>query len=415
MKAKSAAVARAAAEPEPDAGHTAPGPAPLQFTPLAYVVGCDGDSLRLLTTSMDEIGIEHVEFNDSAAMSVGWRRRMPDLVFVGVSAGGADAVDSLFALSERLFTGKLQLLSDPGVSAIESVMRVAHHNPLKILPTLTKPLNADALRTLLQGQKTAALLEGPSQITLDEALKNGWLDFWYQPKIDLRTKNLVGVESLVRLHHPKIGLVSPSVFLKSADETSLFVLSQRALVHAVRTAADFAKLGINLKVAINISMKALRALPVDRLIRQHSAASERRPNLLFDVNQDDVAANLSFVYQRSKALRELGVRLAIDDYQNGQLTQAELKGLAVTEIKIGRMFVSGCDNGAIEATICQSVIDVARKLGTCAVAVGIERPSQAEALLQMGCDVGQGFLFGHSVPPDKIVQMMQQRAEPLAE
>jgi EAL domain-containing protein (putative c-di-GMP-specific phosphodiesterase class I) len=413
MKAKTAAAVKPAGEPELDAGRAAPSAAAMQFTPLAYIVGCDADTQRLLMAAMDEVGIEHAEFGDSAAMALGWQRRMPDLVFVNVSAGGVDAVDALFALVERSFNGKLQLISDPGISAVESIERIAHHNPLKLLPTLPRPLDAEAIKALLKDQKTAALLDGPSQITLDEAIKNGWLDFWYQPKVDLRAKNLVGVESLVRLHHPKIGLVPPSVFLKSADETSLFVLSQQALVHAVKTATNFAKMGVNLKVAINISMKALRALPVDRLIRQYSG--DRRPNLLFDVAQEDVAANLSFVYQRSKALRELGVRLAIDDYQSGQLTQAELKDLAITEIKIGRMFVAGCDRGSIEAAICQSVVDVARKLGTRTVGVGIERASQAEALLQMGCDVGQGFYFGHSVPHDKIAQLMQQRAAPVSE
>lgn len=410
MKAKTAAAAKTAADPAADQARAAPAPAPIQFTPLAYIVDCDSTTQRVLVSAMDELGIEHAEFADSAAMTTGWGRRMPDFVFVGVTAGGVNAVDALFALIERSFSGKLQLISEPGVSAIESIARIAHHNPLKLLPTLTKPLNADTVKSLLDEQKNAALLDGPSRITLEEAIKNGWLDFWYQPKVNLRTRNLVGVESLVRLHHPKIGLVPPSVFLTTADETSLFVLSQQALVHAVKTSANFARLGLNLRVAINISMKALRALPVDRLIRQHSIAAGPRPSLLFDVNQDDVAANLSFVYQRSKALRELGVRLAIDDYQSGQLSQAELKDLALTEIKIGRIFVAGCDNGSIEAAICQSVVEVARKLGTLTVGVGIERASQAEALARMGCDVGQGFLFGHSVPADEIAQMMQKRS-----
>jgi EAL domain-containing protein (putative c-di-GMP-specific phosphodiesterase class I) len=411
------APAHSAAGPEGAAKHAEAGtPAGAQptfsFTPVAYMVGQSIDDVRLLSAVMDGVGIEYKAFENGAALSRGWTKRVPDLIVIDVSASGVDAVDTIFTLAERNYTGALLFTADRANAAIDGLVRVAQRHELKSLPAVKRPLERDALHAILKEQKTAVLQSGPSRIRLDEGLKNHWIDFWYQPKIDLRNRTLVGVESFVRLFHPQIGLVPPAVFLADADETSHFILGQRALVHAVKTASDFAELGLDIRVAINLSVKALRTLPVSRIIRTNHVSTSKPLKLTFDVSETDIVADPSFISQRVKLLRTLGVNLAIDDFQSDGLSQNDLKAMAPSELKIPRLFVAGSDGNSTEAMICKSIIDVAHKLQARAVAIGIERLPQIEALEKMGCDVGQGFLFGQPMPNDQIVPFMRLRTAP---
>ena len=276
---------------------------PISFTPVAHMVGHRSDDSRALAAIMDGVGIEHKAFENSAALTRAWSKRIPDLIILEVSGGGVDAVDTIFTLAEHKYTGALQLTGERGNLAIEGIARVAQRHSLNSLPVQYKPFGSNEIAKIFAEQKTAALQSGPSKIRLDEGLKNNWVDFWYQPKIDLRSRSLVGVESFVRLFHPQIGLVPPSVFLQDANETSMFILGQRALVHAVKTASNFAELGLNLRVAINVSVKALRTLPVSRIIQTNHPDKSKPLRLTLDVNESDVAADPSFIAQRVKLLR----------------------------------------------------------------------------------------------------------------
>lgn len=382
----------------------------LRFTPLAYIVGYSAEDARMLSAIMESVGFEYRAFANSADLAGGWSRRVPDLILVDISTGGVDAVDTIFNLAERKYSGTLQLTGGLTNAAVEGIAHAAQRHSLKSLPILTRPFDRDSLTAFLEQQKQVALLHGPSKIELGEGLRNNWVEFWYQPKIDLRTKSLVGVESFVRLVHPQIGLISPAIFMNDASESSLFILGQQALIHAVKAASTFAELGLDLQVAINVSVKTLRTLSVARIIRAHQPNGGKKVQLTLDVNEGEIAADISFISQRLKALRLLGVNLAIDDFQSDRLSQNDLRHTAPTELKIPRLFVSGSDDATTEAMICKSIIDVAHKLSAKAVAVGIERTSQALALEQMGCDIGQGFLFGQSMPMDQLVAVMRQRS-----
>jgi EAL domain-containing protein (putative c-di-GMP-specific phosphodiesterase class I) len=408
------ATARRAPEPEmpAGAGGSSAGPAPLGFTPLVHTVGHSAGDVNLLSAAMGGLGLDFKSFEDAAGLTRGWSRRVPDVVVIDVATNGVDAIDAVFMLAERKYNGTVQFTAETGTATIEGVMRAAERHGLRILPPIARPFDNEQIKTVLQEQKTAALQSGPSKIKLEEALKHNWIDFWYQPKINLRNKSLIGVESFVRLFHPQIGSVPPSVFLADAEDASLFILGQRALVHAVKTASHFAEMGLNLSVSINVSVKALRTLPVARIIQSNHLNTSMPLKLTFDVTEADVAADPSFISQRVKLLRTLGVSLAIDDFKSDRLSQTDLKNMTPAELKIPRLFVAGCEGKTVEAMICQSIIDAAHKLQAQAVAIGIERPGQVTALDQMGCDVGQGFLFGQPMASEEIVRLMRQRTAP---
>lgn len=405
---------RTKADPEIASPGIAPAADPqIVFTPVAHLVGQRADDVQVLTAVLEGAGLEARPFENHSVLTRGWSKRVPDIVVIDIGGNGVDAVDTIFMLAEHKYSGVVVLTAERGSPVIEAVAHMAQRQSLTCLPPVTKPFDKTALTKLFDAQKANLLQSGPSKIRLDEGLKNNWIDFWYQPKIDLRTRSLVGVESFVRLFHPQIGLVPPHVFLQDADETSLFILGQRALVHAVKTASHFGELGLNIRVGINVSVKALRTLPVSRIIQTNHPSTSKPLKLTLDVTESDIAADPSFIAQRVKLLRNHGVDLAIDDFQSDRLSQADLKNISPSELKIPRLFVAGCDNArSVEAQICQTIIDVAHKVAARAVAVGIERQTQVTVLEDMGCDVGQGFLFGQPVPSDRVVGSMRQRAGP---
>src|SRR6201991_1121085 len=106
-------------------------------------------------------------------------------------------------------------------------------------------------------------------MSLAEALKNEWVEFWYQPKIDLRRKQLAGAEAFARVCHPQHGVLLPGTFMPGADDASIHTLAEKALVSALKSGLNLGKFGVNLRIAINVPVNCLTKLPVDKIVREH--------------------------------------------------------------------------------------------------------------------------------------------------
>jgi EAL domain-containing protein (putative c-di-GMP-specific phosphodiesterase class I) len=248
------------------------------------------------------------------------------------------------------------------------------------------------------------------RIDLDEALSKGWIEFWYQPKIDLRQKQLVGAETLARARHPTHGILLPGAFMPGATEPSLIKLSEMALSHALKAGHSFAKLGVNLRMAVNIPVKALEKLPIADIVQTYRPQFEKWPGLIIDVPEEQIITDLALASDITKRLQHLDVQLAIDDFGRGYSSLVRLKDLPFAELKLDRAFVADCGTDKVNAPLCKTVIDLAHNFGSVAVAVGIEKASDALALISMGCDYGQGFLLGQPMPEERFISLLRQRA-----
>jgi EAL domain-containing protein (putative c-di-GMP-specific phosphodiesterase class I) len=121
-----------------------------------------------------------------------------------------------------------------------------------MLPVLKKPFETGTILKILQDLRLGHPPTAAGRIALDEALRNGWIEFWYQPKIDLRKKQLVGVEAFARARHPQDGVLMPSAFLPGATEVDLIALPEQALADTLKAALNFTRIGVNLRPAVNI-------------------------------------------------------------------------------------------------------------------------------------------------------------------
>lgn len=396
-----------------DATPVAVGPADhdsdlVAWSPLTFLVDADEASARRTSAIMKHWGVENLIVPNSHALADALAIRAPDMVMLDVPADGTDAIDSILMLGERSFSGSVQLTAEPGTAALQTIRHLGKRHALQMLPALDKPIEETALRAVLAAQ-TPSSSNTRDRISLEEAIQNGWIQFWYQPKIDLLRKCVVGAESFARLFHPQKGLLPPSAFLDGASAQSLLALNEIALISALKAGHEFAKLGLNLEIALNVTLNALRNLPVAQIVRTYRPQQHGWPGLIFDVLEEQIVQDLPFVHQISKILRGSGVKFAIDNFSGSMLSRASLKSIPFSELKIKRNFVAKCDVSSTESVICQTLIDLAHDLGSHAVAIGVEQKGEARALQRMGCDIGQGYLFSQPLPSDQLVAVLRKR------
>jgi len=389
---------------------TADGPGSPSRVPVCYVVDEDGSIRHFLSLILHGAGIDTREFADGKAMAQALGKHHPDVVFLGIGLESTAAIETILLLAKQAYFGFVQLMSSRGAAVLEHVRSVGDQHRLQMLPVLKKPFETAAILRILQQLELGHPAAVAAQITLDEALANDWIEFWYQPKIDLRRKQLVGAEAFARARHPQFGVLSPSAFMPGATEADLLALAEIALISALKAASSFSTLGINLRLAVNVPVNALVKLPISEIVRAHRPAIHNWAGLLIDVTEEQVVADLALAAQIARQLKSHGVSLAIDDFGRGYSSLTRLKELPFSELKLDRSFVSDCGTDKVNAPICKTVIDLAHNFGSAATAIGIEKASDALALTSMGCDMGQGFLLGQPMPEERFMSLLRQRA-----
>src|SRR5262249_4698204 len=229
-----------------------------------------------------------------------------------------------------------------GSAVLEHVKSIGEQHKLQMLPVLKKPFETSAIVRIMQELKLGHPAPMAARIDLNEGLKNGWMEFWFQPKIDLRKKQLAGVEAFARARHPQYGILSPGAFMPGATEAELVALSELALVRALKAAATFPSLGINLRVAVNVPVNALVKLSIPDIVRVNRPQIENWAGLIIDITEEQIVTDLALAADMAKKLAHLNVRLAIDDFGRGYSSLARLKELPFSELKLDRTFVTDC-------------------------------------------------------------------------
>lgn len=378
-------------------------------TPLCFVVDKEESHRHFLSLALQSYGIETALFSKPHDLREGLSRRKPDLIFLDVSPASTEAIESVKALAERSYRGPVQLMSaGPETAAVE---QLGQRNALRMLPALPEPVDRAAIRKVVRENHLDGSPVVSGQIGLDEALSKNWLEFWYQPKIDLRKKQLAGVETFARVRHPQHGIMLPGAFMENATEQSLIDLTERSIVHALKTGLSFSKIGISFRLAVNVTVSAILKVPLSKIVREYRREGEEWPGLILDVTEDQIASNLPTCRDFMAEVKALGVRLAIDDFGRGFLPLARMNEISVAELKLDRSFVTDCASDKKHAAICKTIVDLAHNFEATAVAVGVEKPADAHTLFRMGCDFGQGYLFAQPMAQDRFLTLLKQRAE----
>jgi len=247
------------------------------------------------------------------------------------------------------------------------------------------------------------------RIEIDEALRSGWIEMWYQPKIDLKRKCLAGAEALARIRHPSHRELLPGRFLPDVTEGSIARLTEHALIATLTSWTQFEEAGFNLHLAINVPVSVLLKLPIPALVDEHRPTSERWPGIILEVTEDQIVRDMKLAHEVADRLRVSGIKIAIDDFGAGYSSFSSLRELPFVELKLDSSFVKHCATDATNAAICQTAVDLAHRFGSAAVAEGIEHAADLQALMVMGCDFGQGVLIGPPMPEQHFLDLLRQR------
>jgi diguanylate cyclase (GGDEF)-like protein/PAS domain S-box-containing protein len=247
---------------------------------------------------------------------------------------------------------------------------------------------------------------------LRRAVQNGELELHYQPKVRLDSRLPCGVEALVRWRHPERGLVAAGEFIPLAEETGVVAgIGDWVLAQACRQLADWRGRGLDTTISLNLSARQLQksdlAECIAALAREHRITAA---GLEVEVAEKVLMAEPEKCAKVLRRLREMGVKVAVDDYGTGHAGPADLHRLPVDALKIDRSLVAAVQDGGAGIQAVAAVVAMARVLGLALVAEGVETREQAEALEAAGCAVAQGYFFARPEAADVTEVWLATRA-----
>ncbi len=335
----------------------------------------------------------------------------PDIFITDLNMPGMDGIEMLRHIVERNYTGPLILISGEHADVLQTTRGLAGAHGLNVVAALTKPilvedLNAAMVDALASGAPSSQPDAAPAtrvQLSpgdLAVALENDQFRIFYQPKVNIETKAVGGVEALVRLEHPRFGMVGPDDFIALAEQSGMIIkLTDVVLREAIAQGGRWATAGTPMSVAINISMDCLSRLDYPDFIADLAdAAGLDRKLIMLEITESRLIKEMASALEVLTRLRMKGFGLSIDDFGTGYSSMEQLQRLPFTELKIDRAFAHGAQHDPKARAILASSADLGRRLNLRIVVEGIEEPGDLDCAGELGCDVVQGFIVARPMP-----------------
>jgi diguanylate cyclase (GGDEF)-like protein/PAS domain S-box-containing protein len=239
---------------------------------------------------------------------------------------------------------------------------------------------------------------------LRQAIVNNSLTLHFQPIFDLQAQRIVSAEALVRWRHPTRGLLMPGSFVPLAEESGLIrSLDRWVILAALRQLADWANQGLSVNISINLSARTVHDDDLAQYVRdclQNTGAPPEQT--VFEVTESVVMRDHKAAHQVLDKLKQLGTRIALDDFGSGHASMSYLKWLPVDIVKIDRSFVQGVGNDPRDEGVVRAIVALSQGLGISVVAEGVSDIAQMRWLRHIGCNLGQGFGLGRPMPPELL-------------
>lgn len=250
------------------------------------------------------------------------------------------------------------------------------------------------------------------ETNLRKALANNELKLFYQPKIDISSNTIVGVEALLRWEHPTMGYISPQDFIPVAEDSGLIVpIGEWTLQTAFGKLREWHEAGHDrLTMAVNLSSAQLSRPGLDEVVSRAIRDAGIDPRLTeLEVTENTAMQNIDTSIEALQSLKEMGVTIAMDDFGTGYSSLSYLRKLPIDIVKIDQSFVHDIPESKEDVLIAQAIIAMAQSLNLSLVVEGVENVKQLNFFRQQGCNIVQGYLFSEPAGPEHILKLLQEQ------
>jgi len=349
----------------------------------------------------------------------------PGVMILDLEMPDMDGVELVHNLHVQGMSLPVIIVSGREQALIDSIATMTRSMDFQVLGALRKPLQIGALERALReygdaltypvAPRTEPDLPPVGPVDLGQAIDRGDIIVHYQPKVDIRTGIIRGLEALARWTHPRYGMIPPNRFIPMAEENGLIrPLTLSVIPQVLARLAGWNARGLRWSVSINLSPSLLDdadLVPVIvEMVQRYGVAPAQ---IVFEITESSVASHLSVSLGVLARLRLKGFGLSIDDYGTGFSSMLQLARIPFTELKIDRSFVHGAHQRKRSRVLLQSALDMARQLGLVTVAEGIETIEDWLLLQSFDCCVGQGYLIARPMPAEDLPTWLQAHRERL--
>jgi EAL domain-containing protein (putative c-di-GMP-specific phosphodiesterase class I)/CheY-like chemotaxis protein len=356
-----------------------------------------------LVNALEELGFVTCECERAIELGAVLGAQQPDLVVLGLSAGGVEAGKMLKTLAAGTFDGKVLLLGPHASPAAAAIEELAEQLGIAMLPALWTPFGEMGLRDSVA---TFLPIEGMPDppIHADEAVRAGWLELWYQPQIDTRSLALSRAEALIRIRHPAWGVVAPAYFIPGGGDPQFRALSEFVIRRAIEDWRYFITQRGSVDIAINLPIAFLQDPESVKRLCQQMPNHPAFDGLIIEIKGTEIVRNLEFVKKLARQLRFHNIGISIADLGAEWPLLAGLDDFPFVEIKVDRTFVTGCATDRLKQTVCRRILDLADGYGSRTVAAGVETRADFLTVREMGFHLMQGFLFAKPATAQKFAR-----------
>lgn len=356
-----------------------------------------------LSDALEDLGFVTSECGQASELTGVLAAQQPDLFVLGVSFDGTQIGNILEILVRKNFSGKVLVIGPPESIMVKAVRQIGEEYGIAMLPSLRTPFSAGTLRASLAALLPAEPAPSPA-VDVAEALKAGWLELWYQQKINVRTLAPSSAEALVRMRHPAWGVVPPAYFIRDDKDPQFRNLSEFVIGRAVE---DWRYLleqqgPVDLSINMPVSFLADRGAVSDlcRALPDHPAFG----GLLIEIDSNEVIGNLDLVIDVARQVRLHNIAIVIDNVGVDWPSLMGLRSFPFVELKVDHQFVTGCADDRLKQTVCRRIVELAQDHGARAVAQGVETRADFIAAHGMGFDLMQGYLFSKPMGVKKFAR-----------
>ena len=382
------------------------------------IVDDDPRICRLISRVANTLGLDTTVLEDSERFIPTYIEKNPAIILLDLKMKGLDGVELIRYLSTLESESTIIIMSGVDSKILDTTLRLGESLGLRMAAALQKPIDIDRVKELLlqQFEHLSRAKDQADEVTLEDllqAISNHQIVPYYQPQIDLKTNQVVGIEALCRWIHPEKGVIPPITFIPMAEKFGVIKsLTEIMLKASIADNKLISKYLPDVQTAVNLSATLLSDLTlpdtIDAMLHEANLAHN---HLLMEVTETAAMEDPSITMEILTRLRLKEISIAMYDFGTGYSSLVQLYRLPFSQLKVDHSFVRDLTNSEEAEAIVSSTINIAHTLGLEVVAEGIEDEATLRHLEAMGCDIGQGFYIARPMPIDDLLQWSSRYAQ----